>query len=527
MTDRLQKQIDSIKEQISNNEAYEAHQKARTFIARYVMKKNYTSAYKMIVETAETLAQHNHFKSASDLAVYFIEIVEKSGETELNDDRIEDVANLLYCFDLENVELAKFINLVLQKSKSSEFAYGNPAIRYHIGNFYFSKNKFTEAIPHFIHSDSGKEVGDSLVKLYQSLDKAPLAGSVISKFDSELIKTIFECLALKYTIPASQALKIFKNKATDKDSQNLSDSTDICFNFLNLLTDSVQNLDFNKFRTVMQKYKSLYENLENGQKYFEKISQNNFNRSCSEPENVGSTNQGTMPNASRQNPSARANPMAAGNAPGGMPGMPDLGGMDMNDIMGMMNSPVGQKMMGMMPDLMSAMGGGSNSGAGGNPMADLLGGLGGSGGGSQGGNPLAGLDMGALAGMASNMMQNNPNLMNDIGAMFGGGAPGAGAAAGASSGGPGSGGASSQAPDFSNLVGMAQNLMQNNPDLMSNLGSMFGGMGGGAPAGASSSSNANPTPSGNAPRTDKYGRKEIPKNAGSGNDFGIADDDID
>lgn len=541
MADRQAKILESMKESIASGDFYEAHQRTRTIVSRNMMKKQFDAAYKLISEVVSSLIDHGHLKSASDLALFYIEVLKKSNITATQlgtDEKIDEIANLLDAFEISNVELNKFTGQILELTQSDEEPYGNQTLRYLIGNHYFSNKSYENAMKHFVHSESGKEVGDSLALLYIEIGNEKSESS-LSKFDQKMISTVFECLALGKYINAIQAIKFMGKKAEKQEGfMGFCDSTDMSINFLKFLSESIQNNDFNSYKTVTQNYEQLYQDIENHQAYLEKICQKNFGKSLKDPrESKQSSYQGS-PNKKGNNHANKSSAMPDMSGVGGLgANMADLlGNINMDDISSMMGgapsaggsggaqsnaSPFGgmdmgamagmaQQMMANNPNFMNdigAMFGGpekaktekpkpSQSQQQAPPAAE---------------NPFGGMDMGAMAGMAQQMMASNPNLLNDLGAMFGGGTPG--------------GNSGSQgAPDMSNLMGMAQNMMGNNPDLMSQMSGMFGGNS--AAPSASAASNAD-TSAGNTTRQMPKGMKNIPKDAKGVDIDGMDDDDID
>lgn len=236
MADRQAKILESMKESIASGDFYEAHQRTRTIVSRHLMKKQYDNAYNLISEVVASLIEHNHLKSASDLALLYVEALKKSNITAndlTSDEKIDQIANLLDAFEISNVELTKFTGQILELTQSEDEPYGSQTLRYLIGNHYFGQKSYENAIKHFVHSESGKEVGDSLALLYFKSGTDSEDSSSVSKFDQILISTIFECLALSKFINAVQALKFMQKKAEKKEGfSGFSDSTDMSMNFL-------------------------------------------------------------------------------------------------------------------------------------------------------------------------------------------------------------------------------------------------------------------------------------------------------
>jgi len=68
------KALASILPLISNGQAYEAHQKARTFASRYVKAGAFGTAVQVLFQSAKELLKAGHAGSGSDLGVYMIDV---------------------------------------------------------------------------------------------------------------------------------------------------------------------------------------------------------------------------------------------------------------------------------------------------------------------------------------------------------------------------------------------------------------------------------------------------------------------
>ena len=66
--------LDAILPLIASGQAYEAHQKARTFASRYVKAGAYDTAVQVLFQSARELLKAGHAGSGTDLAVFLIEV---------------------------------------------------------------------------------------------------------------------------------------------------------------------------------------------------------------------------------------------------------------------------------------------------------------------------------------------------------------------------------------------------------------------------------------------------------------------
>ena len=74
------KALNAILPLISSNQPYEAHQKARTFAARYSKSKQYDTAIDVLFQSARELLKVGQQGSGTDLAVFLLEVYGTKGE---------------------------------------------------------------------------------------------------------------------------------------------------------------------------------------------------------------------------------------------------------------------------------------------------------------------------------------------------------------------------------------------------------------------------------------------------------------
>lgn len=68
------KALAAILPQIASGHAYEAHQKARTFAARYVKSSQYDTAVDVLFQSARELLKVGQLGSGTDLAAFLIDV---------------------------------------------------------------------------------------------------------------------------------------------------------------------------------------------------------------------------------------------------------------------------------------------------------------------------------------------------------------------------------------------------------------------------------------------------------------------
>jgi golgi to ER traffic protein 4 len=70
---------------------YQAHQKARTFIARYVHAKKWDAAVDVCFQSARELLKGGHQGSGTDLATYLVDVYDEAGVKVTNESRGENM----------------------------------------------------------------------------------------------------------------------------------------------------------------------------------------------------------------------------------------------------------------------------------------------------------------------------------------------------------------------------------------------------------------------------------------------------
>ena len=77
--------LNAISPLINAGQAYEAHQKARTFASRYQKSGQYDTAIEVLFQSARELLKAGHQGSGTDLASFLLEVYENKGE-EVNEE---------------------------------------------------------------------------------------------------------------------------------------------------------------------------------------------------------------------------------------------------------------------------------------------------------------------------------------------------------------------------------------------------------------------------------------------------------
>src|SRR5258707_15166391 len=81
------KALNAILPLIAAGNAYEAHQKTRTFASRYVKANQHDVAIDVLFQAAREMFKGGHLGSGTDLGVYMIDVYETKGETVAEESR--------------------------------------------------------------------------------------------------------------------------------------------------------------------------------------------------------------------------------------------------------------------------------------------------------------------------------------------------------------------------------------------------------------------------------------------------------
>jgi golgi to ER traffic protein 4 len=65
---------------IASGQAYEAHQKARTFASRYSKASQYDTAIQVLFQSARELIKAGQQGSGTDLTIFLLEVYENKGQ---------------------------------------------------------------------------------------------------------------------------------------------------------------------------------------------------------------------------------------------------------------------------------------------------------------------------------------------------------------------------------------------------------------------------------------------------------------
>ncbi|KAG8948376.1 hypothetical protein FRC03_000731 [Tulasnella sp. 419] len=126
-------------------DAYSAHQKARTFAARYLKAKNYAVAVQVLFESAKELLKAGQQGSGTDLGGYLVDAYEASGE-KITEESRGRLTQLIALTGAEGAWRSALITKVIAWSaKASECPAGDPDLQHYLGELFYKEGDFAEA----------------------------------------------------------------------------------------------------------------------------------------------------------------------------------------------------------------------------------------------------------------------------------------------------------------------------------------------------------------------------------------------
>ncbi|KAL4062889.1 hypothetical protein V8B97DRAFT_1637812 [Scleroderma yunnanense] len=163
---------------IANGQAYEAHQKARTFASRYVKAGQYDTAIDILFQSARELFKVGQQGSGTDLASYLIDVYESKGEV-VNDESRDRLTQLIALTGSSGTWRKTVIDRAIAWSaQHSSCPSGDQDLHHYIGELLFKEGAFNAAEPHLLAS--GKR--DSARLLAQMFVDWADAGGLLGNF---------------------------------------------------------------------------------------------------------------------------------------------------------------------------------------------------------------------------------------------------------------------------------------------------------------------------------------------------------
>ncbi|KIL65689.1 hypothetical protein M378DRAFT_10575 [Amanita muscaria Koide BX008] len=160
------KALDAILPRISAS-PYEAHQKARTFAARYVKAGQFDTAIDVLFQSARELLKNGQAGSGTDLAGFLLDVYDQKGE-EVNDDSRGRMTQLIALTGPDG----SWRKTIIDKSvawtvKQGPSPAGDPELHRYAGELLYKEGSFEAAEPHLLASgtrDSARILSEMFVQ---------------------------------------------------------------------------------------------------------------------------------------------------------------------------------------------------------------------------------------------------------------------------------------------------------------------------------------------------------------------------
>ncbi|KAF7977034.1 hypothetical protein HWV62_4792 [Athelia sp. TMB] len=151
---------------IASGQPYEAHQKARTFAARYAKSAQYDIAIDVLFQSARELLKAGQQGSGVDLAGFLLEVYESKGE-EVNEESRGRLTQLIALTG----DSGSWRDTVISKSiswsaKHGPCPAGDPDLQHYVGELLYKEGALDDAEPHLLASgkrDSARLLADLMV----------------------------------------------------------------------------------------------------------------------------------------------------------------------------------------------------------------------------------------------------------------------------------------------------------------------------------------------------------------------------
>ncbi|KAK7690948.1 hypothetical protein QCA50_006051 [Cerrena zonata] len=152
---------------IASGQPYEAHQKARTFAARYNKSHQYDTAIDVLFQSARELLKSGQQGSGTDLAGFLLDVYENKGET-VNDESRGRLTQLIALTGSSGAWRKTIIDKsVAWSSKHGSYPSGDPDLQHYIGELLYKEGAFKQAEIHLLAAgkrDSGRILADMFVE---------------------------------------------------------------------------------------------------------------------------------------------------------------------------------------------------------------------------------------------------------------------------------------------------------------------------------------------------------------------------
>ncbi|KAH9838439.1 uncharacterized protein C8Q71DRAFT_751202 [Rhodofomes roseus] len=152
---------------ITAGQAYEAHQKARTFASRYNKSGQFDTAIDVLFQSARELLKADQQGSGTDLASFMLDVYNSKGEV-VNDESRGRITQLIALTGPSGTWRKTIIDkAVAWSAKHGPCPAGDASLHHYIGELLYKEGSFDLAEPHFLASgqrDSARLLAEMFVE---------------------------------------------------------------------------------------------------------------------------------------------------------------------------------------------------------------------------------------------------------------------------------------------------------------------------------------------------------------------------
>ncbi|KAI0059250.1 cytoplasmic protein [Artomyces pyxidatus] len=135
---------------IAAGQAYEAHQKARTFASRYQKSEQYDTAIDVLFQSARELLKAGQLGSGTDLTVFLLEVYDRKGEVVSEESRGRLTQLLALTGPTGSWRKTIIDRSVAWSMKHGPYPAGDPDLHHYIGDLLHKDGAIDGAEPHLL-----------------------------------------------------------------------------------------------------------------------------------------------------------------------------------------------------------------------------------------------------------------------------------------------------------------------------------------------------------------------------------------
>ncbi|RPD60013.1 DUF410-domain-containing protein [Lentinus tigrinus ALCF2SS1-7] len=258
--------LEAILPLIASGQPYEAHQKARTFAARYNKSSQYDTAIDVIFQSARELLKVGQQGSGTDLASFLVDVYENKGET-VNDESRGRLTQLIALAGPSGSWRKTIIDKAIGWSaKAGPHPAGDPDLHHYVGELLYKEGTFDAAEQHFLAAgkrDSARLLAEMFVEWAGSEGPAEpfaLRGTIpylqngnILAARMFIIHLVSQLTSRRPSLLSSlQSLPILVGKPSEGEQDEVIFTTEPAVNFAQLAVRTCQRAQGDKNRAMRE-----------------------------------------------------------------------------------------------------------------------------------------------------------------------------------------------------------------------------------------------------------------------------------